>query len=51
MSISFKVLWAEGLTLDAQHFQQLDLYHEARLRHIASAINPYTWGVQLARWT
>ncbi len=51
MSISFKVLWAEGLTLDAQHFQQLDLYHEARLRHIASAINPYTWGVQLARWS
>lgn len=50
MSISLKVLWAEGLTLDAQHFQQLDLYHEARLQHIASAINPYAWGVQLARW-
>lgn len=51
MTISLKVLWAEGLTLDAQHFQQLDLYHEARLRHIAGAINPFAWGVQLARWS
>jgi type VI secretion system protein ImpJ len=51
MTISLKVLWAEGLTLDAQHFQQSDLYHEARLRHIAAAINPLAWGVQLARWS
>lgn len=50
MSISLKVLWAEGLALDAQHIQQLDRYHESRLRHIASAINPFAWGVQLARW-
>ena len=46
-----KVLWAEGLALDAQHFQQLDRYHEARLRHIVMAINPFAWGVQLARWS
>lgn len=51
MSIALKVLWAEGLTLDAQHFQQLDLYHETRLRHIAAAINPCAWGVQFARWS
>lgn len=51
MNLSLKVLWAEGLTLDAQHFQQLDRYHEARLRHIAAAINPYAWGVQQARWS
>jgi len=51
MTISLKVLWAEGLTLDAQHFQRLDLYHESRLRHIASAINPFAWGVQMARWS
>lgn len=51
MTIALKILWAEGLTLDAQHFQQLDLYHEARLRHIASAINPFAWGVELARWS
>lgn len=51
MSIALKVLWAEGLALDAQHFQQLDLYHEARLHHIAAAINPCAWGVQFARWS
>lgn len=51
MAVSLKVLWGEGQTLDAQHFQQLDLYHEGRLRHIASAINPHTWGVQLAQWS
>ena len=51
MSIALKVLWSEGLTLDAQHFQQLDLYHEARLWHIAAAINPCAWGVQFSRWS
>jgi type VI secretion system protein ImpJ len=51
MTIALKLLWAEGLALDAQHFQQLDRYHEARLQHIATAINPFTWGVQLARWS
>ena len=51
MTVSLKVLWAEGLTLDAQHFQQLDLYHETRLRHVAAAINPFAWGVQFARWS
>lgn len=51
MALSLKVLWSEGLTLDAQHFQQLDRYHEARLQHIASVLNPFSWGVQKARWT
>jgi len=51
MPLSLKVLWSEGLALDAQHFQQLDRYHEARLQHIASVLNPYSWGVQDARWT
>lgn len=50
MTLSSKVLWAEGLALDAQHLQQSDRYHEARLQHVAAAINPYAWGVQLARW-
>lgn len=50
MSLPLKVLWSEGLTLDAQHFQQSDRYHEARLRHIAAAINPFFWGVQRAHW-
>ncbi|WP_374579941.1 type VI secretion system baseplate subunit TssK [Pseudoduganella sp.] len=51
MTLSLKVLWSEGLALDAQHFQQLDRYHETRLQHIASVLNPYSWGVQKARWT
>jgi type VI secretion system protein ImpJ len=51
MALTLKVLWSEGLTLDAQHFQQSDRYHEARLRHMAAAIHPYFWGVQRARWT
>src|SRR5471030_2706430 len=50
MSLLLKVLWSEGLGLEAQHFQQSDRYHEARLRHIASAINPIAWGVELAQW-
>ncbi|WP_295990241.1 type VI secretion system baseplate subunit TssK [Rugamonas sp.] len=50
MSRLLKVLWAEGLNLEAQHFQQSDRYHEARLRHIASAVHPFAWGVQLAQW-
>lgn len=51
MSMPLKLLWSEGLTLDAQHFQQLDRYHEARLRHMAAAIAPYAWGVESARWS
>lgn len=51
MALSLKVLWSEGLALDAQHFQQLDRYHEARLQHIASVIRPFAWGVQSGRWT
>lgn len=50
MSLPSKVLWAEGLTVGPQQFQQLDLYHEARLQRIASAINPHLWGVHSVRW-
>ncbi len=50
MTASLKVLWAEGLTLDAQHLQQQDRYHESRLQHIAATIQPHHWGVQTARW-
>lgn len=50
MSLPSKVLWSEGLPLDAQHFQQLDRYHEGRLHHVSRALNPDAWGVQAARW-
>ena len=50
MSIPSKVLWGEGLFLRPQHFQQQDQYHEARLRHTASALHPYLWGVGNLQW-
>lgn len=50
MSIGSKVLWAEGLTLGPQHFQRLDLYHETRLQRLASALNPFLWGVRSVQW-
>lgn len=50
MSLPSKILWSEGLALDAQHLQQLDRYHEGRLKHIVNALNPNAWGVQTARW-
>jgi type VI secretion system protein ImpJ len=50
MALTLKVLWSEGLALDAQHFQQSDRYHESRLQHMAAAIQPFFWGVQQARW-
>lgn len=50
MSLPPKPLWAEGLGLDAQHFQQQDRYHEARLQHMAKVLNPHAWGVQSVKW-
>lgn len=45
-----KILWTEGVTLRPQHFQQQDLYHEARLQRMAAALHPYVWGVRAAAW-
>lgn len=50
MAIPSKVLWAEGLFLRPQHFQQQDSYHEARLTQMARALHPYLWGVQRVEW-
>lgn len=50
MSIPSKVLWGEGLFLRPQHFQQQDLYHEARLRQTAQTLHPYLWGVREIAW-
>lgn len=50
MSLPPKLLWEKGLGLEAQHFQQLDLYHEARVQHLAKALNPHIWGVQSVTW-
>ena len=45
MSLPSKILWSEGLTRGPQQFQQLDLYHEARLQRMAAAISPHLRGV------
>jgi type VI secretion system protein ImpJ len=50
MSTTSKIMWSEGLTLGPQHFQRQDLYHETRLQRIASALNPYFWGVRSVQW-
>ena len=45
MTTANKVLWAEGLFLRPQHFQQQDQYHEHRLHESVKALHPYAWGV------
>ena len=50
MGTTSKIMWSEGLTLGPQHFQRQDLYHEMRLQRIASALNPYFWGVRSVQW-
>ncbi|WP_426112479.1 type VI secretion system baseplate subunit TssK [Massilia sp. PWRC2] len=50
MSLPSKICWFEGLGLSPQQFQQQDLYHEARLQHIAAALNPHLWGVRTIEW-
>lgn len=50
MQAGSKVYWSEGLTLGPQHFQLQDLYHEARLHAVASAMRPHYWGVRAVRW-
>lgn len=50
MNGTSKIMWSEGLTLGPQHFQRQDLYHETRLQRIASALNPYFWGVRSIQW-
>src|SRR5450830_1482 len=50
MGVRSKVCWFEGLALAPQQFQQQDLYHEARLQHVAAALNPHLWGVRSVEW-
>lgn len=39
------VYWYQGLFLQPQHLQQLDLYHESMLMPLKNYLNPYFWGV------
>lgn len=44
MSMRSKVLWSEGLFLQAQHFQQQDRFFLGQLREFAANCLPYAWG-------
>ena len=40
-----KVVWQEGMFLQAQHFQQADRYAEGRLEARVAPLRPHPWGV------
>lgn len=40
------IFWGQGMFLQPQHFQQQDVYHEARLRRSMQLLHPFCWGVQ-----
>jgi len=44
MSANNKVLWSEGLFLQAHHFQQQDRYHERYVESRCQALVPHGWG-------
>ena len=50
MTAPTKLLWGEGQFLRPQHFQRQDAYHEARLREMAAATHPYSWGLRAVRF-
>jgi len=44
MSANNKVVWSEGLFLQAQHFQQQDRYFERFVEARCQSLIPYSWG-------
>lgn len=50
MHAGSKIFWSEGLTLGPQHFQLQDLYHEAQLHAVASAMRTHYWGLRAIAW-
>jgi type VI secretion system protein ImpJ len=39
------IFWGQGMFLQPQHFQQQDVYHEARLRRYLQLLHPFCWGI------
>lgn len=39
------VEWSEGMLLSPQHMQQNDIYWSHQLRHLATSLQPYYWGL------
>lgn len=46
MSLDSRVVWAEGMFLNPQHFQQQDRYIERYINSKCSAYGSYTWGMK-----
>jgi type VI secretion system protein ImpJ len=40
-----RVVWAEGMLMSPQHFQQQDRFHEARLDARMASLAPHGWGL------
>jgi type VI secretion system protein ImpJ len=43
------VSWTEGMFLKPHHFQQSDLFQDARLAYHLRTLNPFYWGIALLR--
>ena len=39
------IFWGQGMFLQPQHFQQQDIYHEARLQRYLQLLHPFGWGI------
>ena len=48
MTRTHRILWGEGIFLRPQHFQQQDLFLEARLAQCLAASHAHPWGVLAA---
>jgi type VI secretion system protein ImpJ len=46
MLLPQKLIWAEGVILTQQHFQQWDLYLQQQQNMCATSITPYFWGLR-----
>lgn len=45
MEMAQKVIWAEGVFLGQQHFQQWDCYLENQQQQLIRAVAPFAWGL------
>ena len=46
MTKAHRILWGEGVFLRPQHFQQQDLYWDARVHHCMGMVHAHPWGVR-----
>ncbi|MGR3436166.1 MAG: type VI secretion system baseplate subunit TssK [Shimia sp.] len=51
MARGYRVVWREGLMLQAQHLQQADAHLDKRVADLARAVDPYMWGVSAVRFS